>query len=698
MMASGTARPLIIVESPTKAKTISKFMKSKYDVKASLGHVRDLPKSKLGVDVSNGFIPRYITIRGKGPVIRQLKEAAKKASTVYLATDPDREGEAISWHLCDVLGIDPDEAKRVSFHEITEKAVKEAFSHPVPINRNLVLAQQARRILDRLVGYTLSPLLWRKIRPGLSAGRVQSAALRIIVDREKEIEAFVPQEYWTLDVILKGQRGLVKAKYFGERGVRKELKNEAEVNQIIRDITGKPFVVTAVIPREKHKKAPFPFTTSTLQQEASRKLGFSVRKTMMIAQTLYEGIELGNEGYVGLITYMRTDSTRISPLARDEVKRYISAVFGSEYIGEERKEKSRPGVQGAHEAIRPTNVARTPQMVRAFLSTEQYKLYKLIWDRFVASQMVPAIYDTLTCNIEAEGHTFRATGSSLKFPGFTKVYEEGQDSPKQKDDDIVPLTAGERLSLEKTHPAQHFTEPPPRYTEASLVKTLEENGIGRPSTYAPIIATLIEREYVQREKKRLVPTELGRLVDMLLRENFPSIVDVKFTAEMEKRLDLVEEGLEPWDKVVKEFWEPFKRQIEKAEREIERVKVEDEPAGVNCEKCGRPMVIKKGRYGKFIACSGYPECRNTKPFVEKTGVKCPKCGGDIVVRRSRRGRVFYGCENYPDCDFVTWSRPVQGKTCPICGSFLVEKGGKEKVYVCANPKCGHTQKDEDNVN
>ncbi|QUL98588.1 MAG: type I DNA topoisomerase [Candidatus Fermentithermobacillus carboniphilus] len=695
-MSDVSGRPLIIVESPTKARTISKFMKSRYDVKASLGHVRDLPKSQLGVDISNGFTPKYITIRGKGDVIKELKEAAKRASAVYLATDPDREGEAISWHLCAILGINPDEAKRVTFHEITEKAVKEAFRHPVPIDKNLVLAQQARRVLDRLVGYSLSPLLWHKVRPGLSAGRVQSAALRIIVDREKEIENFVPQEYWTLDVVLKSSKGTVKARYFGENGEKKELREKSGVDSIIKDISGRPFTVISVTPKERHKSPPFPFTTSTLQQEASRKLGFPVRKTMMIAQLLYEGVELGPEGYVGLITYMRTDSTRVSPLALNEAREYVTSAFGPSYVGFERKEKERPGVQGAHEAIRPTSVSRTPDKVKPFLKPDQYKLYKLIWDRFVASQMAPAVYDTVTCDIQCGSHTFRATGSRLKFPGFAKVYEEGQDAPleegEKEEGEIIPLSQGEVLSLEKVVPAQHFTEPPPRYTEASLVKELEENGIGRPSTYAPIIATLIEREYVQRDKKRLVPTELGRLVDMLLRENFPSIVDVKFTAEMEKRLDSVEEGKEPWDNVVREFWEPFKEQVEKAEREIKRVEVEDEPAGINCEKCGRPMVIKRSRYGKFIACSGYPECKNTKPLVEKAGVKCPKCQGEIVVRRSKTGRVFWGCENYPQCDFVTWNRPVPGTACPECGTFLVEAGGREKGYKCANPQCGYTHK------
>lgn len=692
--SNGSGKPLIIVESPTKARTISRFMKSKYDVKASLGHVRDLPKSQLGVDIANNFAPKYINIRGKGEIIKELKEAAKKAKEVYLATDPDREGEAISWHLCNILGIDPDHAKRVTFHEITENAVKEAFKHPVPVDKNLVMAQQARRILDRLVGYTLSPLLWHKIRPGLSAGRVQSAALHMIIQREDEIQSFKPEEYWTLDVVLRGENGKVKARYFGENGEKRDLKVKENVDEIIKDIAGKSFVVTSVVPKERRKSPPFPFTTSTLQQEASRKLGFSVRRTMMIAQTLYEGVELGSEGYQGLITYMRTDSTKISPVARQEALSYIRNEFGQEYVGEERKGKERPLEQGAHEAIRPTRIDRTPDSIKGFLKPEQYKLYKLIWTRFLGSQMAPSIYDTVTCEIRCGSHTFKASGSRLKFPGYTRVYQESseteEDEDKAKESEIIPLSEGEILRLEKSEPAQHFTEPPPRYTEASLVKALEENGIGRPSTYAPIIATLFEREYIYQEKRKLIPSELGRLVDMLLSSNFPSVVDVGFTAQMEKRLDSIEEGNEEWTQVLKELWEPFKEQVEKAERELKRVEMEDEPAGVTCEKCGRPMVIKKGRYGKFIACSGYPECKNTKPLVEKAGVKCPKCGGEIVVRHSKKGRVFYGCENYPECDFSTWYRPYPGKTCPVCGAFLVEKG--KDTLACSRPGCTYSEK------
>ncbi|MGI6632129.1 MAG: type I DNA topoisomerase [Bacillota bacterium] len=693
-MAAETKRPLIIVESPTKAKTISRFMKSRYRVLASLGHVRDLPKSTLGVDVEDNFTPKYINIRGKGELIRELKDAAKKASSVYLATDPDREGEAISWHLCHILGIEPQKAKRVTFHEITEKAVKEAFARPLPLNLRLVDAQQARRILDRLVGYSLSPLLWHKIRPGLSAGRVQSAALRLIVKRENEISSFKSEEYWTLDVYLDGEAGQVKARYYGDNGQKKSLSTKSDIDVVLEGVRGKPFVVEAVKPKERKKNPPFPFTTSTLQQEASRKLGFPVRKTMSVAQGLYEGVELGPDGYTGLITYMRTDSTKVSSVAVGEARTYIGEIYGPDYVGKGRVAKQKPGEQGAHEAIRPTSVMRHPRDVKRFLKPDQFKLYKLIWDRFVASQMAPAVYDTVTAEIKAGNHNFRATGSRLRFAGFTKVYEEGQDSPGEEEAEIIALSEGEVLRLEKTEPLQHFTEPPPRYTEATLVRALEENGIGRPSTYAPIIATLFEREYIGRDQRRLFPTELGVTVDNLLENNFPSIVDLAFTAVMEKKLDSVEEGEGDWVQILKEFWEPFKQQLDRAEEKIGQIKVEDEPAGVDCEKCGKPMVIKRGRYGKFIACSGYPECKNTMPILEKTGVSCPKCGkGDIVARRSRRGRVFYGCSTYPECDYTSWDKPVPGSRCPQCGAFMLELQGRGRGYRCSNQSCGHrTQK------
>jgi len=663
-------------------------MKSRYDVRASLGHVRDLPKSKLGVDVDNDFKPQYINIRGKGDLISQLKEAAKSAPKVYLATDPDREGEAISWHLCAILGIEPEEAKRVTFHEITDKAVKDAFAHPEAIDLRLVDAQQARRVLDRLVGYSLSPLLWHKIRPGLSAGRVQSPALRLVVARENEIKRFNPEEYWTLDVLLRGQNGEVRARYHGEGKKRAELKTKEQVDSVLADIQGKPFSVLCVTPKERKKAPAFPFTTSTLQQEASRKLGFPVRKTMSVAQSLYEGVELGGEGYTGLITYMRTDSTRVSAGALSEARAFVASTYGDDYVGPVRVQKAKAGQQDAHEAVRPTGVARTPAEIRKFLKPDQYKLYKLVWERFVASQMAPAIYDTVSCDIEAGKHLFRATGSRMRFAGFTKVYEESQDDPGEEDRDIIPLVVGEILKLLGTEPVQHFTEPPPRYTEASLVKALEENGIGRPSTYAPTIATLFEREYLGREGRRLYPTDLGVLVDTLVAENFPSVVDLGFTATMEQQLDFVEEGEVNWVQVVREFWEPFKGQVEKAEKQVGKLNVPDEPAGEDCPKCGRPMVIKRGRFGRFIACSGYPECKTTKPLLDKTGAVCPKCGSEIVARRSKSGRTFYGCSGYPSCDFISWERPAKDKKCPLCGSFVVEVKGKEEIYKCQKPGCG----------
>ena len=590
--------------------------------------------------------------------------------------------------LCSILGIEPENAKRVTFHEITEGAVKQAFAHPMPLNLRLVDAQQARRVIDRLVGYSLSPLLWHKVRRGLSAGRVQSVALRIVVERENEIRAFKPEEYWTLDAYLKGDAGEVKARYFGENGKKAEIKDKSACDAIVRDITGKDFLVKSVTPKERRKIAPPPFTTSTLQQEASRKLGFAVKKTMSLAQMLYEGVELGKAGYTGLITYMRTDSTKVSEVAQSEAKSYITGVFGPDYSGSQRKERERPGEQGAHEAVRPSSILRTPSEVKPFLGKDQYRLYKLIWERFVASQMAPAIYDTVSAELDCAGHTFRASGSRLRFAGFTRVYQEGSDSPTEEDKEIIPLSEGETLKPLKLDPVQHFTEPPPRYTEASLVKALEENGIGRPSTYAPTIATLSLREYIAKEGKHVYPTELGFLVDGLLVENFPAVVDLKFTAEMERKLDSVEDGAIGWNSVVQEFWEPISEQVKRVDKEVERVEVQSEPAGEDCEKCGRPMVIKRGRFGRFIACSGYPECKNTKPLLEKAGVKCPKCGEDMVVRRSKRGRVFYGCQGYPKCDFVTWNRPVPESKCPQCGSFLVEVGTKNEQN-CANPDCNY---------
>lgn len=665
-------------------------MKRKYDVAASLGHVRDLPKSQMGVDVDDGFKPRYINIRGKGEVIKKLREMARTAPAVYLATDPDREGEAISWHLCQVLGIQPSEARRVTFHEITEEAVTEAFKHPRPIDQNLVDAQQARRILDRLVGYSLSPLLWHKVKKGLSAGRVQSAALRLVCQREKEIDEFQREEYWTLDAKLESAGGEVfLARYYGTEGKKVDLRSRADADEIIASVKDEPFIVKSVEQKEKRRYAPFPFTTSTLQQEASRHLGFSVKRTMAVAQTLYEGVNLGKEGPRGLITYMRTDSTRVSEASGAQARALILEKFGREYIGPVRQAKEGPGVQGAHEAIRPTDVSRTPESLKQDLSQDQYKLYSLIWKRFVASQMAPAVYDTISAEIEAGRHLFKAGGQRLKFDGFTRVYTERTDDPEKDTPPLPPLREGEVLILRDLLPAQHFTEPPPRYTEASLVKAMEERGIGRPSTYAPTISVLLERDYVRKEKKKLVPTELGRMVDKLLVENFPSVLDLDFTREMEEKLDKIEAGEGHWQSVVREFWEPFKALVDKAEESLGRQELPEEPAGVNCDVCGKPMVIRTGRFGKFIACSGYPECKNTKPFLDKIGVPCPKCGGDLVRRRSKKGREFFSCVNYPTCDFLSWSRPV-GRNCPVCGEPLVE--GPGNAVRCSRKGCDYREK------
>ncbi|EKP93688.1 type I DNA topoisomerase [Thermaerobacter subterraneus] len=688
-------RTLIIVESPAKAKTIKKFVGRDYAVEASMGHVRDLPKSQLGVDIDDHFTPHYITIRGKGKLIERLRQQARQVDRVLLATDPDREGEAISWHLCQLLDIDESSPCRIVFHEITREAVRRALKEPRPIDENLVDAQQARRVLDRLVGYKLSPLLWRKVRRGLSAGRVQSVAVRLIVDREEEIEAFTPQEYWTLEADLVRLPGgeTFTARYYGDAEGKKELPDRAAVDRLLADLEGRPFSVLGVERKERKRNPAPPFTTSTLQQEAARKLGFTVRRTMRIAQELYEGIELRGEGAVGLVTYIRTDSTRIADQALDEAAAYIAARFGAEFSAP-RKQAGRRAAQAqdAHEAIRPTSVAREPDAIKDDLTPDQYKLYRLIWERFVASQMAPAVLDTVTAEIGAGPHRFRATGSTVKFPGFMKLYVEGRDEGGEGEGDeaegmLPDLAEGDALALKQLRPEQHFTQPPPRYTEAMLVRALEEKGIGRPSTYAPIIETIQERGYVVKEDRRFRPTELGRVVTALLKEHFPDIVDVEFTARMEADLDRIEEGQREWEDVVREFYEPFSATLARAEREIQRVALPVEETDEICEKCGRRMVIKHGRYGRFLACPGFPECRNTRPLVEKTGARCPRCGGEMVQRRSRKGRVFYGCSNYPECDFTTWDRPT-AETCPECGTFLVEKRSRQGVrLVCANPQC-----------
>ncbi len=691
---------LIIVESPAKAKTIEKFLGRRYTVKASMGHVRDLPKSQLGVDVEDGFEPKYITIRGKGDVLKELREAARKAEQVFLATDPDREGEAISYHLGKALKIPEDRPVRIEFHEITKDAIQRAIKQPRTIDLHRVEAQQARRILDRLVGYKLSPLLWRKVRRGLSAGRVQSVAVRLIVDREAEIEAFKPEEYWTLTAQLTAGTDAAPfaAKYYGTEEGKLELKSEADAHGIMSAIEHERFVVRSVKKREKRRNPAFPFTTSSLQQEASRRLGFTVRRTMSIAQQLYEGLDLGAAGHTGLVTYIRTDSTRIAAEAEEGARQYITEQYGPEYLPAEKREPDkRAGEQGAHEAIRPTDVTRTPDSIKEFLSKDQYKLYKLIWERFVASQMAPAILDTVSVEIGVANHIFRASGSTIKFPGFMKIYieSEEEDTPKEEEGLLPELQENQELHLVKLEPKQHFTQPPPRYSEAQLVKALEERGIGRPSTYAPIIETIQARGYVLKEDKRFVPTELGKLVTEILKEYFSWIIEVEFTARMESQLDQIEAGEVDWRQVLREFYQPFESTLKEAEEKVGGFELEDEESDVPCEKCGRMMVIKYGRFGKFLACPGFPECRNTKPILEETGVTCPKCSeGMIVERRSkRRGRKFYGCSRYPECDYVTWERPIP-QSCPECGApFLVAKKQKNLglVHMCTKEGCTYVQ-------
>jgi DNA topoisomerase-1 len=681
-------KPLIIVESPAKARTIKKFLPARYAVKASVGHVRDLPKSRLGVDVENGFTPKYVMIKGKAEVVKDLKNAVKTADDVYLATDPDREGEAIAWHLSELLKLrDP---KRIELHEITKEAVERALREPHPIDMNRVNAQQARRVLDRLVGYKISPLLWAKVRGGLSAGRVQSAALKLIVDREREIEAFVPKEYWTIAARLSGEREPEQtflAELVSHRGEKPEIPDEARAQAIRADLERAAFRVAAIKRREVRRNAPAPFTTSTLQQEASRKLRLRVRRTMQIAQALYEGVDLGAEGTVGLITYMRTDSTRVSEQARAAARDFITRTYGAEYHGG-RVFKVREGAQDAHEAIRPTSVERTPERLAGILKRDELRLYTLIWQRFVASQMAPARYDQTSVEIEAGEYRLRAVGTVMTFPGYTKLYEETRDEngdAAEGDRMRLPaLVEGEVLRLHEIETAQHFTEPPPRYTEATLVKALEEHGIGRPSTYSTIVETIQARGYVTLEDRRFKPTPIGIAVNDLLAEHFPQIVDLRFTAQMEGDLDHVEEGRSDWVALLSRFYEPFEKALETAKERLPRVKLEDEPAGEDCPACGRPMLVKTGRFGKFIACSGYPECKTTKPLVKDTGARCPKDGGAVVERRSKRGRTFYGCANYPACDFVSWDR-VAPQRCPVCGSHVLVKakrGGGVRL-VCA---------------
>ncbi|ANT56590.1 type I DNA topoisomerase [Bacillus altitudinis] len=678
---------LVIVESPAKAKTIERYLGKKYKVKASMGHVRDLPKSQLGVDTEHDFEPRYITIRGKGPVLKELKTAAKKAKKVYLAADPDREGEAIAWHLAHSLDLDLSSDCRVVFNEITKDAIKDSFKHPRMINMDLVDAQQARRILDRLVGYKISPILWKKVKKGLSAGRVQSVALRLIIDRENEINEFKPEEYWTIDgTFLKGKESF-EASFFGVNGKKHPLKTKEDVKEILSKLKGSKFSVEKVTKKERKRNPAVPFTTSTLQQEAARKLNFRAKKTMMIAQQLYEGIDLGKEGTVGLITYMRTDSTRISNTAIEEVSAFIDQTYGKNFLNTtKRTAKKNENAQDAHEAIRPTSTLRKPADVKHVLSRDQLRLYKLIWERFVASQMAPAVLDTMSVDLENNGLTFRANGSKVKFPGFMKVYVEGKDDQLEEKDKMLPdLKEGDTVLSKDIEPEQHFTQPPPRYTEARLVKTLEELGIGRPSTYAPTLDTIQKRGYVALDNKRFIPTELGEIVLNLIIEFFPEIINVEFTAKMEKELDSVEEGTIEWVRIIDSFYQDFAKRVEKAEAEMQEVEIEPEYAGVDCEECGHPMVYKMGRYGKFMACSNFPDCRNTKPIVKDIGVKCPTCHeGNIVERKSKKRRIFYGCDRFPECEFVSWDKPIERK-CPKCENMLVEKKLKKGIQVqCVN--------------
>ncbi|CAH0214805.1 DNA topoisomerase 1 [Peribacillus sp. Bi96] len=674
---------LVIVESPAKAKTIERYLGKKYKVKASMGHVRDLPKSQMGVDTEHEYEPKYITIRGKGPVLKELKTAAKKAKKIYLAADPDREGEAIAWHLAHSLDVDINSDCRVVFNEITKEAIKESFKSPRPINMKLVDAQQARRILDRLVGYNISPLLWKKVKKGLSAGRVQSVAVKMIIDREKEIKDFNPEEYWTIKADFVKGKEQFEGSFFSLGGERKELNTEDDVKKVLASLNGGEFTIGAVAKKERKRNPAAPFTTSSLQQEAARKLNFRAKKTMMLAQQLYEGIELGKEGTVGLITYMRTDSTRISDIAKQEAHTFIQNSYGKDYVQvEQRKEKKQTNAQDAHEAVRPTSTLREPGVVKEFLSRDQFRLYKLIWERFVSSQMSSAVMDTMSIDLHNGDVIFRANGSKVKFPGFMKVYVEGSDdSVEEKENALPDVKKGDQLFSKDVEPKQHFTQPPPRYTEARLVKTMEELGIGRPSTYAPTLDTIQKRGYVTLDNKRFIPTELGEIVLELIREFFPDIIDAEFTAKMEQEFDSVEEGSIEWIKVIDEFYKEFAVHLAKAEVEMEKIEIKDEPAGEDCTECGHEMVFKMGRYGKFMACSNFPDCRNTKPIVKEIGVKCPKCKeGNIIERKSKKRRLFYGCDTYPGCDFISWDKPLP-RSCPKCEGTLVEKKLKKGVQV-----------------
>ncbi|MBQ1353709.1 MAG: type I DNA topoisomerase [Ruminococcus sp.] len=686
---------LVIVESPAKAKTIKKYLGSDYEVVASMGHVRDLPKARLSVDIKNGFAPKYDIIKGKEKLVKELKSLAEQSDNIYLATDPDREGEAISWHLAYILGLPEDYCNRVEFNEITKTGVQNGMSNPREINIDLVNAQQARRILDRLVGYKLSPFISQKIRRGLSAGRVQSVALRIIVDRENEIRKFKPEEYWSIDAkfIPKGSRKTFAASLYSDKNGKIKIRNQEQADKIEADLKDADYTVTKVRHGTRKKSPAPPFITSTLQQEASRKLGFQSRRTMKVAQELYEGVEIQGMGATGLITYMRTDSLRISNVAIAEVTDYIGKTYGSDYLPDKpRFYKSRKNAQDGHEAIRPSMPGLEPDKIKSSLTSDQYKLYKLIWSRFTASQMADCIQKTTQADIEANGYTFKASGYYVDFPGFTALYVESKDEAEEKSTQLPPLEKDMPVRCKELKKNQHFTQPPARYTEASLIKTLEEYGIGRPSTYAATITTLTSREYVKREAKTLVPTELGEAITTLMKERFPDIVNVKFTAEMEEELDSVESGDVQWVELLDGFYGDFENTLKDAKKDMEgvKIKLKEDETDLICDKCGRQMVVKVGRYGKFIACPGYPECKNIVKFVEKTGVLCPKCGGDIIVKHTKSKRVFYGCSNYPNCDFVSWNEPVNEK-CPNCGEILFKKKGKKPTVFCAKEGCGFSK-------
>ena len=690
------ARYLVIVESPTKVKTIKKFLGSNYVVMASNGHVRDLPKSQMGVDLEHDFEPKYITIRGKGEILAGLRKEVKKADKIYLATDPDREGEAISWHLMKALKLEGKKVYRISFNEITKSAVKASLKNARDIDMDLVDAQQARRVLDRIVGYKISPVLWAKVKRGLSAGRVQSVALRIIADREDEIAAFIPEEYWSLDANfkVKGEKKPLAAKFYGTKDEKITIHNEEELHKILADLEDAEYEVVDVKRGERSKKAPLPFTTSTLQQEASKALNFATSKTMRIAQQLYEGVDIKGSGTVGLITYLRTDSTRISEEADANARAYVGKAYGEEYVAEtasEQKQKNDgKNIQDAHEAIRPSDVTRVPAEIKESLTRDQFRLYQLIWKRFVASRMQPAKYETTSVKIGADDYRFTVSASKIIFEGFRLAYVESDEEKQSGNVMVNSIDKDSELTKESFDYKQHFTQPPAHYTEASLVKTLEELGIGRPSTYAPTISTIITRRYVAKENKNLYMTELGEVVNNIMKQSFASIVDVNFTAYMEGLLDMIAEGKVEWKSVISNFYPDLKEAVEKAEKELETVKIEDEVTDVVCEECGRNMVIKYGPHGKFLACPGFPECRNTKPYLEKIGVACPKCGKDIVLRKTKKGRRYYGCEDNPECDFMSWQKPSEEK-CPKCGSYMVEKGNK---LVCGNEQCGFVKNKE----